>query len=70
MRGEANGYPWFQHNNHQSGGSLHVQILIVTGGKPWSRRRAPHRRCEAGYEAICVNYVGNKERADPGRRGV
>jgi NAD(P)-dependent dehydrogenase (short-subunit alcohol dehydrogenase family) len=40
------------------------RVLIVTGGSRGLGAATCIGAAEAGYEAICVNYVGNKERAD------
>ncbi|MGB0627446.1 MAG: SDR family NAD(P)-dependent oxidoreductase, partial [Alphaproteobacteria bacterium] len=40
------------------------RVLIVTGGSRGLGAATCIGAAEAGYEAICVNYVGNKARAD------
>ena len=40
------------------------RVLIVTGGSRGLGAATCIGAAEQGYEAICVNYVGNKERAD------
>jgi NAD(P)-dependent dehydrogenase (short-subunit alcohol dehydrogenase family) len=40
------------------------RVLIVTGGSRGLGAATCIAAAKAGYEAICVNYVGNKERAD------
>jgi len=40
------------------------RVLIVTGGSRGLGAATCIGAAETGYEAICVNYVGNKERAD------
>ena len=40
------------------------RVLVVTGGSRGLGAATCIGAAERGYEAICVNYVGNKERAD------